>query len=146
MADPTPLGVVPVDLRDWVRFDAGAATRVRVLATERLALDLWCIEPQQSTDVLDVPDADVVYTVLGGRSWFATDEGEVGLDPLGSLLVPAGTVHGIANRAPDPLIVVAVSSPPGHAPDLLPPAASDRRAVRDDDRSGLRGLLGRRRR
>jgi quercetin dioxygenase-like cupin family protein len=143
---PATGGVVPVDLRDWVRFDAGAATRVRVVTTGRLALDLWCIQPHQATEVLTLPEADVVYTVLGGRSWFATDDGEVGLDPLGSLTVPAGTVHGIANRAPDPLIVMAVSSPPEQAPDLSAPAASDGRAVRSSAQGGLGRLLTRRRR
>lgn len=140
-------GVLPVDLRDWVRFDGGAATRVRVLATDTLALDVWGVEPHQATDVLTYADADVVYTVLGGRSWIATDEGEVGLDPLGSVLVPAGVVHGIANRAPDPLVVVAVSSPPAPAPEASSPAATDGRAVRPTDGEGtVRALLGRLRR
>ncbi len=143
----TPGGVLPVDLRDWVRFDAGAATRVRVLATDVMALDLWCVEPHQATGVLAFADADVVYTVLGGRSWIATDEGEVGLDPLGTVLIPAGVVHGIANRAPDPLILTAVSSPPSPAPDLGAPAAADGRAVRAAPGDGaVRALLDRLRR
>lgn len=140
-------GVLPVDLRDWVRFDAGAATCVRVMTTDTLALDLWGVEPHQATEVLTFPDADVVYTVLGGRSWIATDDGEVGLDPLGSVLVPAGVVHGIANRAPDPLVVMALSSPPAPAPDVSSPAATDGRAVRPTPGEGsVRALLGRLRR
>jgi quercetin dioxygenase-like cupin family protein len=143
-SDPTvPL---PVDLRDWVRFSTTEATRVRVLRTSRLAVDLWCIEPRQATDVLTLPDADVTYTVLAGRSWFATADGDVGLDPLGALLVPAGTPHGIDNRAPDPLIVMAVSSPPdATAPDL--PVSDEGTAVRADPavgaRGGVRAVLGR---
>jgi mannose-6-phosphate isomerase-like protein (cupin superfamily) len=109
-----------VDLRDYVDFAPGAATRVRVFASEHLALDLWCVEPQQATPVLHLPDRDVAYTVVGGRSWFVTDVGEVGLDPLGAMLVPAGVVHGIDNRAPDPLIVVAVSSPPSAEEEATP--------------------------
>ncbi|MFA9444356.1 hypothetical protein [Egicoccus sp. AB-alg6-2] len=132
---PTPPssapGVVPVDLRDYVDFSAGAATRVRVLASPQLALDLWCIEPHQATGVLHEPDRDLTYTVVGGRSWFVTDEGEVGLDPMGAMLVPAGVVHGIDNRAPDPLIVVAVGAPPGDEPPATP-VARDARAVRHD--------------
>jgi len=133
---PVPL---PVDLRDWVRFSTSRATRVRVLRTAHLAVDLWCIEPQQATDVLTLAVADVTYTVLAGRSWFATAEGDIGLDPLGSLLVPAGTPHGIDNRAPDPLIVMAVSSPPDAAgPD--DPVSSDGTAVRSDPVAGGGGL------
>jgi quercetin dioxygenase-like cupin family protein len=132
---PDP-SVRPIDLRDYVDFSRGAATRVRVLASERLALDLWCIEPQQATPVLHLPDRDVTYTVVGGRSWFVTDDGEVGLDPLGAMLVPAGVVHGIDNRAPDPLIVVAVSSPPSDEAEHEPVDPS-RLAIRPDPGPGL---------
>lgn len=119
--EPTaPGGVRPVDLRDYVDFSAGAATRVRVYATQQLALDLWCIEPQQATPVLHEEAREVTYTVIGGRSWFVTDDGEVGLDPMGAILVPAGVVHGIDNRAADPLIIVAVSSPPSDEPASTP--------------------------
>jgi len=139
--------VFPVDLRDWVRFDTGAAVHVRVMTSEMLALDLWCIEPQQATEPLHLPDSDVTYTVLAGRSWFVTDEGEVGLDPLGSMLVPAGTVHGIDNRAPDPLIVLAVSSPPDDTP-VSSPVDLEGRAVRPQQAAAMpfRDLLQRARR
>ncbi|HSK23430.1 MAG TPA: hypothetical protein VK906_09655 [Egicoccus sp.] len=133
-------GVLPVDLRDYVRFDEQAATRVRVFATDHLALDVWCIEPQQATGVLHEPDRDITYTVVGGRSWFVTDQGEIGLDPMGAMLVPAGVVHGIDNRAPDPLIVLAMGSPPGEAP-VADPVSDDRQAVRYGD--GSRGPLRR---
>jgi len=137
---------LPVDLRDWVRFSTSEATRVRVMASEQLAVDLWCIEPQQATEVL-ITDNDVQYTVIGGRSWFVTDEGEIGLDPMGSMLVAAGTAHAIDNRAPDPLIVLAISSPPTPEP-AAEPVTDERRAVRDDapGNPGLARLLSRLRR
>jgi quercetin dioxygenase-like cupin family protein len=144
METTDPLVPLPVDLRDWVRFSTSEATRVRVLRTSQLAVDLWCIEPQQATEVLTLPDADVTYTVLAGRSWFATAEGDIGLDPLGALLVPAGTAHGIDNRAPDPLIVLAVSSPPdATVPEA--PVSDTATAVRPDPATsgGVRGVLGR---
>lgn len=136
---PNDAAPVPVDLRDYVRFDAGAATRVRVFATDVLTVDLWCVEPQQATGVLLYEDADVAYTVVGGRSWFVTDQGEIGLDALGALLVRAGTAHGIDNRAPDPLIVLASASPPdGPAGVVDEPASSDALAVRPpDDEMGV---------
>ncbi|MEX1176956.1 MAG: hypothetical protein WEB09_00710 [Nitriliruptor sp.] len=131
-ATDAPPSVVPVDLRDYVDFSPDAARRVRVLATDHLAVDLWCLEPGQHSPVLRLPEQDVAYTVLGGRSWFVTDEGEVGLDPLGSLLVPAGVVHGVDNRGSDPLIVVASITPPG-AERPAAPVAEDAAAVRLDD-------------
>jgi quercetin dioxygenase-like cupin family protein len=144
---PAVGGVLPVDLRDYARFSPDEATRVRVLAGATLAVDLWCIEPQQATAVLHLEDRDVVYTVLGGRSWFVTDDGEIGLDPMGTMSVPAGTVHGIDNRAPDPLIVLAVSSPPSDEPveDPVEPVGA---AVRHDPegpgwlRQAIRSLFG----
>ena len=150
-AHPPTAGVRPVDLRDYVRFAPDAATRVRVFVSGHLSLDVWCIEPHQATEVLRYPAHDVTYTVLGGRSWFVTDQGEVGLDPLGAMLVPADTVHGIDNRAPDPLIVLAVASPPSPGAEDAP-VATDATAVRlDDDAPGplrrvLDGLFGAERR
>jgi mannose-6-phosphate isomerase-like protein (cupin superfamily) len=114
-ADRTPQQadqVRPVDLRDYVEFSTERAQRVRVHATEHLALDLWCLEPRQATPALHLRQ-DVTYTIIGGRSWFVTEEGEVGLDPMGSMLVPAGVAHGFENRSADPLIVVASQAPPG---------------------------------
>lgn len=148
---PPTAGVRPVDLRDYVRFAPDEATRVRVFASGHLSLDVWCIEPHQATEVLRYPAHDVTYTVLGGRSWFVTDQGEVGLDPLGAMLVPADTVHGIDNRAPDPLIVLAVASPPSPGAEDAP-VATDATAVRLDDdapsplRRVLDGLFGAERR
>lgn len=127
--------VRPVDLRDYVDFSEEAARCVRVFATDHLAVDLWCIEPQQATAALHLPDRDVTYTVVGGRSWFVTDQGEIGLDPLGSMLVPAGVVHGIDNRAPDPLIVLAVSSPPSEEGEDAP-VSSDAASIRYETDDG----------
>jgi quercetin dioxygenase-like cupin family protein len=134
--DPVP-SVRPVDLRDYVDFSEDAATCVRVFTTPELALDLWCIEPQQATPVLHHEEQRITYTVIGGRSWFVTDEGEVGLDPMGSLLVPPGVVHGIDNRAPDPLIVVAVSSPPTQVPESAPVEERGEAIRRDSDRPNV---------
>lgn len=150
-SDPTPapspedgVKVQPTDLRDWVRFDPEQATRTRVLATEQVAVDLWCIEPQQATGVLLDDDVDSVYTVLGGRSWFVTDQGEVGLDPMGALLVPAGVAHGIQNRGVDPLIVHRAAGPGGLGQDQ--PVTDVGAAIRDDRPRGLstvlKGLFG----
>ncbi len=137
VVDPTPDAdrVRPVDLRDYVDFSRDAARRTRLFATAQLAHDLWCIEPQQATPVLQYPDTDVTYTVIGGRSWFVTEQGEVGLDPMGALLVPAGVVHGIDNRGADPLIVAAVSAPPDAASEDAP-VADGGAAIRDDAKYG----------
>ena len=125
---PDHHGVRPVDLRDYADCQPRSATRTRVFRTDRLAIDLWCVEPRTSTGVLHLEDQDVAYTIIGGRSWIVTDNGEVGLDPMGSILIPADTVHGIDNRSPDPLIVLAASAPPD-AEEPGPAIADDAEAV-----------------
>ncbi len=126
--DAATAAVTPVDLRDYARVEPGEPTRTRVFATAALGVDLWCIPPRTTSGVLHEPAADVVYTVIGGRSWFVTDEGEVGLDPMGAVLVTADTVHGVENRSADPLILLATSSPPGTA-EVDDPVASEAAAV-----------------
>lgn len=128
--------VLPVDLRDWVDFSTEEARRVRVFRTDALQQDLWCVEPQQSTAVLRYAATDVTYTVIGGRAWFVTEQGEAGLDPLASLLVPAGVTHGIDNRGADPLIVLAVGAPPGDLQEPDEPLTNLAEAVRTEDTSG----------
>lgn len=132
---------VPIDLRDYVVFKTQHATRVRTVAGDHLALDLWCVEPQQSTGVLQYAEHDVIYTVLGGRCWFVTERGDVGLDPLGALLVPAGTVHGIDNRGADPLILSMAMAPPDDE-DVSAPTGPGL-AIRDDAKYGRRGRKAR---
>lgn len=132
MSSPQPYEPVAVDLRDYVSFDLAAATGRRVFATDVLAVDLVCLEPRQLLQPRTYATADVIYTVLGGRAWIVTDQAEVTLAALQSLLVPAGVTHGLRNDSPDPLILQVVVSPPDEAPEATPgavPAASQREQV-----------------
>jgi quercetin dioxygenase-like cupin family protein len=141
-----PSRVRPVDLRDYAAFDPDRPRRVRVLATDVLTVDLWCLEPRQATDALHLEETDVAYTVLGGNGWFVTEEGELGIGPLGAMLVPAGVVHGIENRAVDPLVVLASASPPDVPPDELatdPPEERTDEALHHPGDGGLRRALRR---
>lgn len=133
---PADDAVLPVDLRDWVDFSLGEARCVRVFRTAALQQDLWCLEPQQATGVLGYETTDVTYTVLAGRAWFVTEQGDAGLDPLASLLVPGGVVHGIDNRGADPLVVLAVGSPPGDLVEPDEPLTRLGAALREGDTTG----------
>lgn len=147
VTDATWSAVRAVDLRDYVTCVRGEATRVRVFETDVLALDVWCVEPRSGTEPLHHPDRDVAYTVIAGRCWFVTDEGEVGLDPMGALLVRADVVHGFSNRGPDPLIVLGSSSPPGDGGEH-PPVSTSAAAVHEQRtspgrlRRAVESLLG----
>ncbi|MGI9016508.1 MAG: cupin domain-containing protein [Euzebya sp.] len=116
--NPTPPdeneGFLPlaVDLRDYVVFDLDAPAGRRVLSTDVLALDVICLEPQQTLDARTFATADAVYTVLAGTAWVVTDEVEVTLSALQAVMIPAGEPHGLRNSSADPLILQVITSPP----------------------------------
>jgi quercetin dioxygenase-like cupin family protein len=124
---------IAVDLRDYVDFDLDAAAGRRVFTTDVVAVDLVCLEPGQVIEARTLPGADAIYTVLGGRAWVVTDDAEVTLDPLQSVVVPAGIPHGLRNDAADPLILHVVVSPPDEMPDsVYGPAPSAGENAPDD--------------
>lgn len=119
---PEPMAV---DLRDYVAFDATRAVRARVYETDLVAVDMLCLEPGQQLGARTHDDSDTVYVVIGGRAWIVTDAGEVALDPLQALLVPAGTTHGVRNDSPDPLLLQTISSLPIPAQSLRGTTSND---------------------
>lgn len=142
---PIPFEPVAVDLRDYVVFDPADPVPRRVFATDVVAVDLVCLEPKQELGARAFPTADVVYTVLGGRAWVVTDEAEVTLEPLQSVIVPATIPHGLRNDSPDPLILQVVVSPPDEVPTVsgpppTPPAQAKPQKRTATDR--LRRALG----
>lgn len=136
---------VAVDLRDYVEFDLDLPAGRRVLETDVLALDLICLEPQQTLDARTFATADAVYTVLGGTAWVVTDDAEVTLQALQAVMVPAGVAHGLRNTAPDPLILQVVTSPPDEAP-VVPAGITDEAAADQEVQRQRVGLVQRLRR
>lgn len=135
---------IAVDLRDYVDFrESGPFTR-RVFATDVVAVDLVGLEPQQVIAAQVLRTADAIYTVVGGRAWVVTDEAEVTLEPLQSVMIPAGVTHGVRNDAPDPLILQVVVSPPDDLP--TPETGPVRRPTSTARPRPRRGLLARVRR
>ena len=141
---PAGFEPVAVDLRDYVVFDPDVPVHQRVFATDVVALDLACLEPGQEVAARTFPTADAVYTVLGGRAWVVTDEAEVTLDPLQSVMVPAAVPHGVRNESPDPLILLVVVSPPDEVPAAAgpPPAPGGPAEERPSPLDRLRRVLG----
>lgn len=136
-----------VDLRDYVDFQETGPAGRRVFATDVVAVDLVGLEPHQLIDARAFPTADVIYTVLGGRAWVVTDDAEVTLGPLQSVMIPAGVAHGVRNDAPDPLILQIVVSPPDEAPPpppgpVEPPADGAARAPKPRLLDRVRRTLG----
>lgn len=121
MSDVSPDGSSPtaVDLRDYVDFDVGGASDRRVFSTDVVAVDIVCLEPWQEVQARTFHEADAIYTVLGGIAWLVTDEAQVTLSALQSVMVPATVPHGIRNNYPDPLVLQVVVSPPEEAPKAV---------------------------
>ncbi len=136
---------VAVDLRDYVEFDLSLPAGRRVLETDVLALDLICLEPQQTLDARTFATADAVYTVLGGTAWVVTDEAEVTLQALQAVMIPAGVAHGLRNTSPDPLILQVVTSPPDEAP-VVPVGIAEEAAAEHEAEQAKLGLVERLRR
>ncbi|CAN5255538.1 hypothetical protein BH23ACT9_BH23ACT9_29310 [soil metagenome] len=126
-----PFRPTAVDLRDYVEFELDMPTARRIMATDVLALDLVCLEPQQTLPARTFETADAVYTVLGGMAWVVTDETEVTLAPLQAVMIPAGVPHGLRNNSPDPLILQVVTSPPDDVPVVPPGPAPQAAAERE---------------
>jgi quercetin dioxygenase-like cupin family protein len=143
--DATPFEPTAVDLRDYVDFDLSGARGRRVFATDVIAVDLSCLEPGQLIEARTFETADVIYTVLGGIAWVVTDDAEVTLQALQSVMIPAGIPHGVRNSSPDPLILQVIVSPPDEAPPTtLGPATEPVEEVGKPREEG--GLLDRLRR
>ena len=134
MDDDAAFEPTAVDLRDYVAFDADRPAGRRAFATDVVAVDVVCLEPQQVVAARTFHDADAIYTVLGGTAWIVTDHHEVVLEALQAVMIPAGVPHGLRNTSPDPLIVQVVTSPPDEVP-VLPegpsPAAVEEHAGRE---------------
>lgn len=144
MEQPSPFEPVAVDLRDYVIFHPDKVVTQRVLATDVVAIDLVCLEPQQVIGVRAFPTADVVYTVVGGRAWIVTDAAEATLEPLQSVMVPAAIPHGVRNDSADPLILQVVVSPPDEVPAASGPPPTPRKTTKQKRSAAdrLRKALG----
>lgn len=134
-----PFEPMAIDLRHYVDFDLHGPSGRRAIATDVMALDVICLQPQQAIDVRTFQTADAIYTVLGGTAWVVTDLTEVTLSPLQAVLIPAGIPHGLKNTAADPLILQVVTSPPDDAP-MVPPGPAPvavAEQVQADERPGM---------
>lgn len=121
--------VTPVDLRDYTQVLPGAASSVRVFATDHLTTEVWCVPPRVAGDVAHFPEQDTVLTVVSGRCRVVTDDGTVLLDPLGAVLVRADTVFGVENASADPVVLIVHRGPGGDGMPDAPVERTDRAVI-----------------
>src|SRR5262245_51374444 len=86
-------------LRDARRFAPAKMQKNSLFETDRLWLDVYCLEPGQSQKVHSHASSDKVYVVLEGEvvTTVGAEERTVGADQ--AVLAPAGEEHGIRNAS-----------------------------------------------
>ena len=102
-------------IEDAKLFSSEGMQRVVLLESERLLVELLCLEPGQAESLHTHHDADAVYHVLEGCGRFRIG-GEMATGGAGTvLLAPAGMEHAAQNAAPERLVLLAA-----HARQLAP--------------------------
>jgi mannose-6-phosphate isomerase-like protein (cupin superfamily) len=94
------------------RFAAEKMQKVPIFSSERLLLDLYCLEPGQSQKAHAHADSDKVYLVVEGTGRFQIGDEFRTLGPGEATLAPAGRTHGIANDSGARLTVLTLMTPP----------------------------------
>ena len=99
-----------------VHFADDRLQKIGLLASERLFLDLYCLQPGQVQRLHSHGDSDKIYYILQGRATIRVGAEERELLAGTAVLAAAGEAHGVANRSGDPLtLLVFMAPPPAHA-------------------------------
>lgn len=115
-----------VSVTGAIHFADEQMEKIGLLATDRLFLDLYCLQPGQAQRVHSHGGADKVYYVLHGRASIAVGVEERELVAGTAVLAPAGEPHGVANRSGEPLtLLVFMAPPPVHAAPTADRATGD---------------------
>jgi quercetin dioxygenase-like cupin family protein len=121
-------------LGDLARFSADGFVCVPVFAGDALVGDLYCFEPGRSLPGHRHADTEHVLTGIRGVGDVRVGSRWVELRERESVLVPAGSYHGIHNASTERLVVQQVSSPKPWDARYGGPRPSDHVAAATDGR------------
>ena len=93
------------------RFDPAKMQKINLFETERFFLDVYCLEPGQEQKAHAHPASDKVYAVLEGSVVARIGGEEREIHAGETVLAPAGSEHGIANRSQARAAVLVFMSP-----------------------------------
>ncbi|BDG61618.1 cupin domain-containing protein [Caldinitratiruptor microaerophilus] len=99
------------DSRAARRFDPDKYQKVTLLATERSAVDVYCLLPGQSQRLHTHAETDKYYVILEGEARVRIGEEERVLGPGWAALAGPGVPHAIANDGPGPAVVLVFQAP-----------------------------------
>jgi quercetin dioxygenase-like cupin family protein len=100
------------DLRDLVEFSEQGPVRKTVFESDRLFVQVVCVDLKESYGPVHDPAADAVVTVVAGEAAFQVGRSRKRLGQWGSVLVPAGNELHVANASPEPLVLLLATAPP----------------------------------
>lgn len=100
------------DLRDLVEFEEGQVVRRTVFETDRLWVQLLCLDRNRSYGPARDPDSDATITIVAGEAVFVVDRRRKRLGQWGSVLVPAGSEVSVTNASAEPLVILMTVAPP----------------------------------
>lgn len=98
------------------RFDAQSLTKVSLFETERMFMDLYCLEPGQSQRRHAHAGADKVYVVLEGTARVQVGDEEFDVPPSHAVLAGAGVDHGLRNITGERVVVLVFMAPNPNRP------------------------------
>lgn len=98
-------------LNDHKRFNPERYQKNNVFATERSAVDVYCLLPGQSQKVHTHAASDKYYLVMEGTARVSIGGEERDLGPGEAALAAPGVEHGISNAGAEPLMVLVFQAP-----------------------------------
>lgn len=99
------------DVRASRRFSAEKMQKMNLFETDRMFVDVYCLEPGQAQKVHAHAGADKVYFILEGRGRFRVGEEERDLESGQAVLAPAGLDHGVTNASGQGLVLLVFMAP-----------------------------------
>lgn len=101
------------DLTERVRFIEGRRPhRETLVQTERLWAEVVCLEPNQESETMSDPDADVLFTTMAGEVVIWMGRTSKRLKQWHTVVAPAGTEVTLKSASADPSVVLVVGAPP----------------------------------
>jgi len=99
------------DVNKAAGFSPEKMKKTGLFQTERVACDVYGLEPGQAQKVHAHDDQDKIYMVLGGQAKVKVGGDEQTLGPNQIVIAPAGEEHGVSNPGPERLTLLVIIAP-----------------------------------
>jgi mannose-6-phosphate isomerase-like protein (cupin superfamily) len=104
--------MVKIRLKDRVEFSREKMAKVLLASTERLQLDLYCLEAGQSQKPHAHHDTDKVYYVVEGEGRITLGGASEPIEAGEAAVANAGIEHGLTNTGQSRMVCLVIVAPP----------------------------------